>query len=116
MAEDARPYLENDRPPAMSSAGAVVIEANLAKVFLWLGGGSAVSCIGIGLWAGITLTTINSSIQNLQNSGSALAASDTDQDRRLTALEITVAGFGALRERMDIGFAEITKRLDRMEE
>lgn len=128
-----RPHLEN-RSPAQAQSRAVVIDAAVAKTIVWLAGGALASCIGLGLWIGITVQGFEGRVGALEKGQPvrdaqiiALQAANAEQDRRgdtndneqnrrITALEITITGLGALRERMDQGFAEIAKRLDRMED
>jgi hypothetical protein len=95
----------------------------VAKAFTWLGGSALAACIGLGLWIGVTVTRFDGRISSLENNRmawdgqfSAMQAVDDEQSRRITALEITITGLVALRERMDLGFDDISKRLDKMEE
>ena len=117
-----RPFTE-PRSAAQAQSRAVVIDAAIAKAIVWLAGGAIATCIGIGLWIGATVQNFDSrisAVEKVQPTRDAQIASlqsaDSEQNRRITALEITITGIGALKERMDLGFNEIAKRLDRMED
>ena len=116
-----RPHIEN-RSPAQAQSRAVVIDAAIAKTICWLTGGAMAACIGIGLWIGLTVQGFEGRISAVEKTQplrdaqiASLQMADAEQNRRITALEITITGLGALKERMDQGFEEIAKRLDRME-
>lgn len=117
-----RPYLE-DRSPAQAQSRAVVIDAAVAKLGLMIFGGGITVFIVVGIWIGATVQGFEGRIGTIEKTQpvrdaqiAALQAVDTEQNRRITALEITITGLGALRERMDQGFSDIAKRLDRIEE
>lgn len=117
----ARPHIE-ERTPAEAQSRAVVIDTSIAKTIVWLAGGTMGACIAIGLWVGITVQGFDSRISNIEERRTmrdaqiaGLVSADADADRRLTALEVTVTGIGAVKDRMDQGFGEINRRLDRIE-
>lgn len=116
-----RPHIE-ERTPREAQARAVVIDAVIARTIVWLAGGTMAACVGIGLWVGITVQNFNSRIAGIEDRRSArdaqiasLVAADAEAERRLTALEVTITGISALKEQMNHGFADLGRRLDRME-
>lgn len=117
----ARPHIES-RTPEEARERALVIDANVARTLVWLAGSAVGASILIGLWIGLTIQGFDGRIASLEErlamrdaQIAGLMAADADADRRLTALEVTVTGIGALKERMDQGFADMARRLERME-
>lgn len=110
-----RPYLE-DRSPAQARDRALVIDWSVAKTVTWLAGTAVGGCLAIGVWIGVTVQGIDSRLAAVETANTAQQSIDTEQNRRLAALEITITGLGALRDQMDRGFLDIAKRLDRMED
>jgi ribosomal protein S11 len=95
---------------------------SVAKTVSWLAGGALTASIFLGLWIGTTITALNGKISSLEENKqawngqfTAMQSVDNEQSRRITALEIAVTGIGSLRDQMDRGFDEMTKRLERIE-
>lgn len=116
-----RPHIE-ERTPAEAASRAVVIDAAIAKTIVWLAGGTMASCVAIGLWVGFTVQGFDSRISNIEDRRTlrdaqiaALTATDAESNRRLTALEVTVTGIGALKEIVTQRTDEIVRRLERIE-
>jgi hypothetical protein len=94
----------------------------VAKTVIWLAGGALAACIFLGMWIGTTVTTLTNKVSNLEENKtawngqfSAMQQVDSEQSRRIAALEVSITGIGALRDQMDKGFGDMAKRLDRIE-
>ena len=116
------PHFE-ERSPDQRTARAIVIDWGLAKAVLWLCGGTLALAAAAGWQVRDTigqfdgrLTSIEERRPLRESQIAELQSADREAARRLAALEIAITGLGALRERMDQGFSDLAKRLDRMED
>lgn len=120
-----RSHIE-ERTPAEAQSRAVVIDAAIAKTIMWLAGGAVAASVAMGLWIGVTVQGFEGRISVIEERSeerrttrdeqiAELVEKDAEAARRLTALEVTVTGIGALKELVNQGFAEMVRRLDSME-
>jgi hypothetical protein len=123
--EHMRSHIE-ERTPAEAQSRAVVIDAAIAKTIMWLAGGAVAASVAMGLWIGVTVQGFEGRISVIEERSeerrttrdeqiAELVEKDAEAARRLTALEVTVTGIGALKELVNQGFAEMVRRLDSME-
>jgi hypothetical protein len=126
------PHLE-PRDEGTKQSRAMVIDMGVVKALLAIASIAFGSMFWLGWQVKGTVADFSLQVSKVDNRLTALEArrpmrdqqfasieaTNDDQGRRITALEIAnttaVIGIGSLRERFDQGFADIVKRLDRIE-